>query len=214
MNCKKTQELLPEFYEGTLDEQNVDLVQAHIESCDDCREIIEALFNYFDGVKEIKTVNAPEDFKDRVLSHFTNEEVQKRRVPFFYSKFARYAALAAAALIFLYFVLPGRYFETPCYTINYVPKVEKAEKRGKKGKEYSEEQIRMIDQVIVQVEALTEKYQGQIIADEEYISIEITKDKYVQFRNDMLAIIPDAGLPEKPALSISRKVRFNIKPDP
>ncbi len=66
MNCNKTKPLLADYLNNELSKEIEKDVKKHIELCEKCMQEINFLKSYFNEVKNIKTVEAPENLLDKI----------------------------------------------------------------------------------------------------------------------------------------------------
>jgi len=106
MNCKEVKNLISPYMDGELSDSFVHELRAHLEACENCRQIYNEMFqisNLFKSTgKEI--MRAPDGFKDSVMQQLTEQQGRNKllifnRLP----KSWKQAATGAAAVVLLAF---------------------------------------------------------------------------------------------------------------
>ena len=73
MECSQIKELLSEYMDGMLDKETADLVEKHLETCEDCREELASLRAISEELSSLESVEAPADFLNKV-----HERIEQR----------------------------------------------------------------------------------------------------------------------------------------
>ncbi|MFC1585290.1 zf-HC2 domain-containing protein [Fibrobacterota bacterium] len=73
MECKKVEELLPDYAEGLLPEGDRSEVKKHIAGCSRCAQELEDLNGYFQALKDLDTVDAPPEFLGNIHKRLENK---------------------------------------------------------------------------------------------------------------------------------------------
>jgi hypothetical protein len=73
MECSQIKDLLSEYMDRVLDKETADLVEKHLETCEDCREELASLRAISEELNSLESVEAPADFLNKV-----HERIEQR----------------------------------------------------------------------------------------------------------------------------------------
>ena len=114
MACNEYQPALSELVDGTLARAEKARVEAHLESCADCRALLADLKRVKGAARALPKMTAPESVWQNVRAGLDAEAVRSHRAPLLQFAARRWTALAglAAAAVVLIAVSAGLYFMT------------------------------------------------------------------------------------------------------
>ena len=104
MDCAAIQELLSEYIDGTLDAKAVQVVEAHISVCEDCKETLASLNEIVEELNALEPVEPPADFLEKIHQRMEprldlNRILRKLFVPFKIKIPLQLAAAATASIL-------------------------------------------------------------------------------------------------------------------
>ncbi|MEN6355666.1 MAG: zf-HC2 domain-containing protein [Armatimonadota bacterium] len=74
MECEGIREKLGFYLDGTLDEHNLELVEAHLAGCDECRRELAAMKKLIDTAGQAEMLEPPLGLRERILRAVADEE--------------------------------------------------------------------------------------------------------------------------------------------
>ena len=78
MECSQIKELLSEYMDGMLDKETADLVEKHLETCEDCREELASLRTISEELSSLESVEAPADFLNKLHERIVQRSLVSR----------------------------------------------------------------------------------------------------------------------------------------
>ncbi len=101
MDCRVVQELISPYIDGELDRERARQLEAHVESCSECRQRLEEMKAVVQMVGALEEKELPDDFADRLQTRLEAEQVtgmiHRKRVGF--SSWMKWVGMAAAAAV-------------------------------------------------------------------------------------------------------------------
>jgi len=186
MNCHKIQDLLSEYVDGVLTDDEAALVEEHLDGCPDCRSAYDAMVKVIKHMGQMERIDEPADLLEKVNARLDRESAPKRFIHslFYPLKVKLPLELAAAAILIVLIVrLSGIGDAPPLYEVTMSTKARvETEKRGKKGPKGEQPETIRISDIQVAVNTLG----GRILLPEHLddasppasMTIEIRADRY------------------------------------
>ena len=221
MDCQKAQDLLSEYVDGILGDNEASMVKRHLDDCPDCRTTYESMVKVMGHMNRMENVDEPSDFLEKVNARLDKESTWKEFVRrlFFPLKIKLPLELAAVAVAIALIVhFSGIGDAPPLYEITMSTKARvETEKRGKKGPGRGEgiETIKISD-----IKDAVHYLGGRIIQPEHLddtdlpagMTIEIRADRYMALLQELkrLGIIEQSPpiAPEESGKTIRVRIDF------
>ena len=198
MDCHKAQDLLSEYVDGVLGDNEASMVKRHLDDCADCRSTYESMVKVIGHMNHMESIDEPADFLNKVNARLERESTWKEFVHrlFFPLKIKLPLELAAAAVVIALIIhFSGIGDAPPLYEITMSTKarVEK-EKRGKKGPSGEKGRGEGIDTIKVSdIQGVVNILGGRIIQPEHLddtdlpagMTIEIRADRYMALLQEL-----------------------------
>ncbi len=217
MKCSEIKYQLSEYIDGLQNEEQLRNIEVHLQKCSKCRNDLQYLKNYKSLINKLDNQKAPADLESKIFNKIDsgneifaiNSKKQNPRI----SLIIKLTGIAAAILVFIYFVNPIELFSPASLSVEFVPKMEKKGK-DEKMKKGSLNEYRT-NQAILKLTELVEAHKGEILkenieADEIFLLIIIPKANYYDFAESFNLISVKEKLPNQLPFSFSRKVRIQI----
>ena len=192
MDCHKAQDLLSDFVDGILADDESAMVEQHLAGCPDCQATYESIVKVIGYMNRMESVDEPADFLEKVNARLDRESPLEKfvRSLFFPLKIKLPLELAAAAVVIVLIVhFSGIGDAPPLYEITMSTKARvETEKRGKKGPPYEPGRGEGIETIKVSdIQVAVNTLGGRIIQSEQLegtglpagMMIEIRADRYM-----------------------------------
>lgn len=99
MKCEEVKLELPEYIDGTLDDQTAEAVRSHLESCDECRRLHSEMNSFLKFTDSFPEEKAPAGMKDEFMKMLEDEMPQKQRQVLLIPAWMKVAAMLVVALV-------------------------------------------------------------------------------------------------------------------
>lgn len=111
MQCDMIKDLLPDFVKDTLDQETKAHVKKHIEECRDCTHELHFYETYYNSLKQVKSVDAPDDFLQSLQSKLEKKPSLIDDIHHMFSSLRldyvlKFSGVAVTAVVILIFMVP------------------------------------------------------------------------------------------------------------
>ena len=199
MDCREIFELMNQYFDGEISDDDREKLFSHIEECENCKEDFYQLKSIIDGLRNEPLVELPEDYHKNLMAKLEKEVSNKKVINF--KSFYKYAGLVA---VFVFVFLGG--MKAGLFERNKVePKVASTEGEAEtlempkvSGDEagvqprmmagltetVAEVKLKSSDKY-VEVLDLAREYNGEIIESEDFAEIKFLNIDYLGFIDNL-----------------------------
>jgi len=216
MKCKKIQLLLSAYLDQELDAQTRAMVEEHLDSCTGCHQVLGELKHYLSLAGSVDKVEAPSWLETKIWQEIEEPEttrVIRRSTP---GKVIvlRTVSVAAAIFIIAFLIVPPRFYTPQELETSFSFRIVK------KGKGLGGTRARkdVSDPRMVLFREMMDSLGGEVLEDgynEEtgqagYILLKVPKERYKEFREEVIDMKVDENLPETLSWSLFPYTKVQI----
>ena len=216
MKCKKIQRLLSAYLDQELDAQAKGVVEEHLAHCTNCQQVLDELKHYLTLAGSMDKVKSPTWLESKIWEGIDEpEKAPVIRRPTSGKVIAlRTISVAAAVLILAFMVVPPRFYSTQQLETTYSFRIVKkgkgpGESRGKKD---------VNDPRVLLFRVMMDSLGGEMVEEgyneetgqTDYILLKVPKDRYPDFREEMIDSHEGNDLPESLPWSIFPDANIKI----
>ncbi|MDR1538703.1 MAG: DUF4349 domain-containing protein [Clostridiales bacterium] len=99
--CSDLEELIPQFIDGALDDEDKKRLEEHLETCEACKQSLLEMSSMIEALHGIPQIEPPMDFHIEVMKKISAETKKDKKTLSFFSRLAAAAAGMAATLLVL-----------------------------------------------------------------------------------------------------------------
>lgn len=119
MNCNNIKNLLPEYLEGKMSDKTEQAVREHLDSCEDCKQLLACLEKSEALLKDMPSVSSPMNISSRVLGKIKKQQSSIFDIFFGIGHSPYKAGFAVGAALFVLVVLTANIAHIPGKSSNF-----------------------------------------------------------------------------------------------